>query len=174
MEDDLGLSYKQSGILFLRGVHLKDYLGIEDRVVEKADVNVTLTHKPYDTIPVRFISWADWPANTNLKCWHCDFVPSKEPVFIPRMVEGTIENIKSMTPLGNFCNFSCAAGYIMAHYIGDEKWRYIENLKLLLYLKTEELLVEIEAMPERSIMTTYGGHMSVDDYKNLVRKHNGY
>jgi hypothetical protein len=116
MADDLDLDFKESAILFLKGVHLKDYLGIEDRIVEKTSVFPTKVSKIYDDIPGRFTTWEEWPEATNLKCWHCDFIPQKFPVFIPKMIEGYVNNIKSMTPFGNFCNFSCAAGYILSLY----------------------------------------------------------
>lgn len=171
MEDLIGdLSFEQSCVLFFKGVHLKDYLTIEDRVIEKAPPVIN-QQKVWDDLPNTFTSWEEWPDATNLKCWHCDFVPTGVPIAFPTMVDGNVHKINSMKMRGNFCNFSCAAGYIMNHYHGDEKWRLIENLKLMLYLKTGELQVEIKPMPDRTVMVSYGGTMSIVDYKELIKQH---
>ena len=97
-----------SAMLCLRGVTITD---LDSRKVP--DLACSLSHRPsvtsiYTQLPRRFTGVENWPARSNLKCWHCDDIPENYPKFIPVEPE-FVDGRRECWVLGHYCEWECAA-----------------------------------------------------------------
>jgi hypothetical protein len=170
------LSHNKTFILFLKGVHINQYVSIEQRIQQRSLQTPSLQviqNKNilyFDKIPPVY-NFHDWIENTNLKCWNCDSKFNTVPIFIPTSIDGSINSEvtnTTMKTVGNFCWFNCAATYINNHYHSDEKWKYLEYLKILYHQFTKKYIVNIIPAPNRTDNIEYGGLMTIEDIKKRI------
>ena len=99
--------------------------------------------------------------NTNYCCWWCCHTFSNNPIGIPINYVDNKFNV-----YGNFCSFNCALTY---NFYSDSvnKWDR-SSLLHLLYKKFYGLKESnIAYAPEREFLKIFGGHMNIDEFRNV-------
>jgi hypothetical protein len=178
-------SYDQPNILFLRGCFLSDCSSIEDifderiinesMIMNNTDKIYEFKDIEYNTIPIIFKSVETWVKTTNLKCWSCDCNFHSVPIFIPTRLDKSITNDKmigNMETLGNFCSWNCASSYIDTYSTNDIKWEHHEYLKRLYKIMNGKHIDIIANAPVKTLMKKYGGHLTLEEYRELLEHTN--
>ncbi len=99
--------------------------------------------------------------NTNYCCWWCCHRFNDNPIGIPIKYVDNKFNV-----YGNFCSFNCALTY---NFYSDSanKWDR-SSLLHLLYKKFYGLKESnIAYAPEREFLKIFGGHMNIDEFRNV-------
>jgi hypothetical protein len=151
---------KRSNILVLRNIkleHLSTVREPQQQVVTKS----------YTEIPKTFISPELWPKKSNLKCWHCDLVPTSYPKFIP-MYPSTVNAIDTCDVHGHFCEWSCAASYIINNF--TNKYELLETLSIFEAKFTGHRKRYVSSAPPKTIRMDYCGAGGITDaaYRKLL------
>ena len=70
---------------------------------------------------------------------------------------------------GIFCSFSCAKAYALDELQRTKNNKYKDALGLLtlLYEKVVGKVVEIKAAPGWRLLDSYGGHLSIEEFRNI-------
>jgi len=167
--------YKSPHILYIENVFIKDCNNIDDILKQKLlNNNEKSKHKTfnYSNIPSIFNIIDNWIKDTNIKCWYCTLPFKTQPVFIPKNIEPSQNNI-NIKVFGCFCSFSCSMSYINIHYtkLSDK----IDKTNMLIYLYNEfykKPITYIEPSPSLYLMEQYGGNLTISEYKQLISKLN--
>lgn len=118
------------------------------------------------TLMVQFKESSDvkeLPSSTNIACLWCCHTFNGRPVVLPVRDEG-----EHLQVYGNFCCPECA----MAHLFDmkqDSHTRW-EQLALLNRVYAESVGGVIRPAPSRSVLKLFGGPMSIEEYRSVVRK----
>lgn len=119
----------------------------------------------YQNIPVFTEKWCD---KTNIKCWWCihtfDTLPLGCPVDYNRQ-------LKKFRVEGIFCSFSCIQAYMRTQP------DYTDKLYLLKYMYkalTGSLKNNFTPAPSRYVLTDFGGHLSIDNFRKLSYENKTY
>lgn len=131
--------------------------------VQAADQQVNDTAKLI-SLPEIF-SKGIWPEKTNIKCWWCTLSFDSVPCFIPtKMVSG------KYTVLGCFCSFNCAMAYNL-YSLEQNQHDRLRKCALLnsLYYEIHGEPKEILPSPPKETMIMYGGKLTVEQYRNLIK-----
>lgn len=134
-----------------------------NKTVQAADQLVNDTAKLI-SLPEVF-SKGIWPEKTNIKCWWCTLSFESVPCFIPtKMVNG------KYTVLGCFCSFNCAMAYNL-YTLEQNQHDRLRKCALLnsLYYEIHGEPKEILPSPPKETMIMYGGKLTVEQYRNLVK-----
>lgn len=158
-------------IIFLRGVHKKDYEEVEDQFDKKLLENTILSenvqyNKTYDQLPGLFTSLSSWPTSTNINCWTCEFTFSTRPIFIPLQIKKHSDKSWEIHTQGTFCTFSCAARHII-DYLDQSLFA---NLFNLYYIFNNRTVKYIYASPRRYCIKKYGGYMTENEYAEEIKR----
>ena len=160
-------------ILSLDGISIKDYMAPEDIAdikFLKDEISLIKEINIFAKIPSIFTSKKEWPTNTNLHCWQCNCTFDDPPAFIPNHIRETINGCIEIGVKGNMCTFNCASRYILnMSNLGEEKWRYLDNLNIVYFLFTG-IHTQIKPAPEKICLKKYGGIMSDDQYWEELKK----
>ena len=106
--------------------------------------------------------------NTNYCCWWCCHAFGNKPIGIPIKYVDNKFNV-----YGNFCSFNCALTY---NFYSDSvnKWDR-SSLLHLLYKKFYNLKESnIVYAPEREFLKIFGGHMNIDEFRNVQTQDSTY
>jgi hypothetical protein len=167
--------YDNPKFLFINDVFIKDCISIDDlfeqKFITKMKLNDVKYIKTYDSIPNIFRNVDTWIKQTNLKCWYCHLNFDLTPIFIPKLIDKMPELL--IYTKGCFCSFSCAMSYINLHNT-DLCERISDRQKLLLLYKIfyNQIIDNIKESPPFHIMECYGGKISIEKYKELIREIN--
>lgn len=104
------------------------------------------------------------PQTSDIACFWCCHTFTNRPVVLP--VHDTGEYL---TVTGNFCSPECATSYLFdmrqdAHI----RW---EQLALLYRIYGEACNGKIHPAPARNILKLFGGNLSIQEYRQLIRSH---
>lgn len=165
----------------LENANVVDMSQSNEQILEYSNNNINNNYVVYDKLPSTFESIKLWPKKTNLVCWHCNLSFDDVPVFIPNVLE-PVSNRKSYRnaekhPIsigvtGVFCTFGCAIHYVESrHHSMVTKTETICKLKMLHKLFYGRNLNDISYYPPPSLMTRYGGNLSVEEYINEKKKY---
>jgi hypothetical protein len=184
-------------ILFIKGVFKKDCCSddlLEKKVLESVshsfsegiiinDIlssdNVSYSDTPlyYDKLPTIFESLDTWPKKTNLLCWYCTLSFDTVPIFIPKVIEPISKKTESsdskftFSVHGVFCSFGCACQYTkITNYNIVEQIEILSKLKLLHKHLCNKKMVEYVSYPNIYQMKQYGGDLTTDQFKELIKK----
>jgi hypothetical protein len=137
----------------------------------------------YDKLPNIFESIETWPKKTNLLCWNCTLPFNSVPVFIPKVLEplsirnranmnmSDFQNL-SISVKGVFCGFGCCVDFVNnTNYSSVYKTETINKIKLLHKIFYGRNMKDVSYYPHPSLMSMYGGNMTVEDYKVEKDKH---
>ncbi len=112
----------------------------------------------------RVVDIDPWPEQTYIKCWHCSLNFKTIPLGIPYKIY--TKDIKIIYyVLGCFCSFACTLSYIHDKY---NVCSHYESLLHLLWLEFGNTGV-INKAPPKEIMIEYGGELSENLYRNIVK-----
>ncbi len=107
----------------------------------------------------QFDNLSNWPKTTSIHCWWCRHQFDETPCCVPK--EKTKEGMYNV--YGCFCSFNCTLAFIYDE--NNNIWSKINLLKeLCLIIKNEELNIE-QAAPSWKMLTTYGGIVSIDNFR---------
>lgn len=131
--------------------------------IQPADQQVNDTRKLI-SLPEVF-SKGVWPEKTNIKCWWCTLSFDSVPCFVPtKMVSG------KYTVLGCFCSFNCAMAYNL-YSLEQNQHDRLRKCSLLnsLYYEIHGEPKEILPSPPKETMIMYGGKLTVEQYRDLIK-----
>lgn len=104
------------------------------------------------------------PSQSTAACFWCCHSFSHRPVVLP--VRDTGEHLIVM---GNFCSPECAAAYLFdMRQDAHTRW---EQLALLYRVYGDACDNNIHPAPPRSILRLFGGSLSIQEYRGLIRSH---
>jgi len=104
------------------------------------------------------------PAESDAACFWCCHTFSHRPVVLP--VRDTGEHLIVM---GNFCSPECASAYLFdMRQDSHTRW---EQLALLYRVYGESCQGVIHPAPPRSILSLFGGALSIEQYRGLIQSH---
>jgi hypothetical protein len=105
------------------------------------------------------------PTTTTAACFWCCHGFTHRPVVLP--IRDTGEHLLVM---GNYCSPECAAAYLFdMRQDAHTRW---EQLALLYRVYGEVCDNNIHPAPPRSILQLFGGSLSIQEYRGLIRSHN--
>ena len=132
-----------------------------DRKAEMPDVEIVQKNKvKINRLLYKFVNkleeTKEWPTKCNTLCWWC--CHSFESIPIPCVSK--YDSIRKRFKIyGIFCSWNCAAAHAMKE--NDS----ILNLQLLKREWTGDAS-NIERSPSKYILKAFGGHMSIEEYRN--------
>lgn len=104
------------------------------------------------------------PTQTTAACFWCCHGFTHRPVVLP--VRDTGEHLIVM---GNYCSPECASAYLFdMRQDAHTRW---EQLALLYRVYGETCDNNIHPAPPRSILQLFGGSLSIQEYRGLIRSH---
>ena len=169
---------QESNILFLPEIDISEYKSMEDKIDEKllelVNVNDNLyDYSVYNKTDLKYISNNKWPSPNNLHCWYCDFTFDNESIFIPIYIKECLNGELEFGIRGCMCTFNCAMSIILSttQYGSAERWKYINNLKILYFIKNGIYISDIKPAPCKYNLKKYGGEWENETFwkelKNL-------
>jgi hypothetical protein len=103
------------------------------------------------------------PERVDIACFWCCHRFDTQPIILPVRDQG--EYIQVM---GNYCSPECAMAYLFdMHQDSYARW---EQLSLLNRLYGQAVGGPIKPAPPRQILKMFGGPMSIEEYRGLVRQ----
>jgi hypothetical protein len=104
------------------------------------------------------------PQSSDVACYWCCHGFSNRPVVLP--VRDTGDHLIVM---GNFCSPECAMSYLFdIHQDSHTRW---EQLSLLNRVYGEACGGKVHPAPPRTILSHFGGMLSIQEYRQLIRSH---
>ena len=165
-------------ILFLSGIQKEDYKSIEDKATEKilelaTNSDNLYEYSIYNKNNIKFLSSDKWPSLTDLHCWYCDFTFGGNSIFIPTYIKECANGSLEFGVRGYMCTFNCAMSIILSTTArgSAERWKYINNLKILYFIKNGCHISDIKPAPCKYNLKKYGGDWTNEKFweelKNL-------
>jgi hypothetical protein len=104
------------------------------------------------------------PHTSDVACFWCCHTFTNRPVVLP--VRDTGEYLQVT---GNFCSPECATAYLFdMRQDSHTRW---EQLALLYRVYGEACQNKIHPAPARNILKLFGGNLSIEEYRGLIRSH---
>ncbi len=110
--------------------------------------------KQYETTNIN----RSWLHKTKYACWWCCHKFPTPPCFIPIEYKDNIFKV-----FGNFCSFNCALSYNFEKQYNN--WTIYSELIEMLYRKVYKKIGNISYAPDKSIIDTFGGELSINEYR---------
>lgn len=166
--------------IFLQGIFFSQVRTLEDHMIEEniaRDEQLTYDTpcpKSVDIQITRFRSkkqWAEAYKDATLKCWYCGLSFKGLPCFVPRQIRNTSRG-KEYDTHGLFCGFACAFTYLntQARFVKDKTYfDKLSMLKMLYAIFYNKKVIEFKDAPYIYDLTSYGGHIDVVEYRNMLR-----
>ena len=112
----------------------------------------------------------EWLKSTSIWCRWCVHPFAGPPVAIPKWYVN-----KTFFVSGCYCSYSCAAKHLFskADVNENDKWKYYH----LLHLLRNKILgtpknIRIKLAPPQDILQVFGGHLSINDFRNTTKEGN--
>lgn len=103
------------------------------------------------------------PEHVDIACFWCCHKFDNTPIILPIRDQGEYIQVQ-----GNYCSPECAMAYLFdMHQDSYARW---EQLSLLNRLYSPAVGGPIKPAPNRQILKLFGGPVSIEDYRNLVRQ----
>ena len=104
------------------------------------------------------------PQTSDVACFWCCHTFTNRPVVLPVRDTG-----ESLTVTGNFCSPECACAYLFdMRQDAHTRW---EQCALLYRVYGEACNSKIHPAPARNILKHFGGNLSIQEYRQLIRSH---
>ena len=114
-------------------------------------------------------SETEWPTKTDLLCWWCCHSFDTPPVPCPINYDRVCDKFKVR---GIFCSWSCSAAYSI-HNFKSLTYIYLFRQQLIGSLvNSSELIEDVTISPDKTVLKSFGGFMSIEDYRNFNNKKN--
>lgn len=159
-------------ILFLSGVSKKDVITIEDHMLTKCCTMAQ--YNEFSPIHEQSISVA-----IDKRCLNCTCVISDEAqsAFIPTFIKENVHNnTLEFGKYGQTCSFNCAVTEIISSTNdgSTERDKFLNNLKILFYLKNGYHINDIKPAPKKNALKEYGGELTQEQFNTEMEKLNNY
>lgn len=148
------MSNRRSNILLLKGIFSKDFSN--DPVIYNTEPKLESVYI-YTEIPRRFTGVLNWPQYSNLRCWHCNQIPTEYPKFIPMDMERTADGEIHCDVRGHFCCWNCAVRYVVNQMPQNQRSDLIENICHIESKFTGKRRYIIPPAPDKTEMQAYCG-----------------
>jgi len=161
---------KEKNILFLSDIDFTNYEPIEDRLDK--EILQSVNDYTYDNIADEYSTSILSNQEINICCWNCTFTFNTEPIFIPTHIKESSDGVLNFGYKGNMCSFNCAMRIIIeiTNDSSPDRWRYINNLKILYFIKKGVHISDIKPAPNRTILKMYGGPWTNEMFLNELKK----
>jgi hypothetical protein len=103
------------------------------------------------------------PEHVDVACFWCCHRFENKPVVLPVRDQGEYIQVQ-----GNFCSPECAMAYLFD--MNQDSYARWEQLSLLNRIYGQAVGGAIKPAPSRQILKMFGGPMSIDEYRGLVRQ----
>lgn len=104
-----------------------------------------------------------WPVRTDTLCWHCCHGFDTQPIPIPIAYD---DRKDTFTVSGVFCSFACGKAYNLDDRGGGYR-RGINAVLITAFRKRcTGILGPIKMAPPRMLLKSFGGSMTIDDFRN--------
>jgi len=103
------------------------------------------------------------PDHVDIACFWCCHRFDNKPVILPVRDQGEYIQVQ-----GNYCSPECAMAYLFD--MQQDSYARWEQLSLLNRLYAPAVGGAIKPAPNRQILKLFGGPMSIEDYRGLVRQ----
>lgn len=113
-----------------------------------------------------------WPSHTNTWCMWDSHPFEGPPISIPKYYINDIFYVS-----GCYCSYSCAAADLFSKSSINEndKWTYFNLLHLLKKnILKQDTLKKIKLAPPKEVLEVFGGHLSIDNYRDINKETNLY
>ena len=108
----------------------------------------------------------EWPATTKVHCYWCCHPFTNAPIGIPTRVVHDKFHV-----FGCFCSLECSAAYNFASNESmDDIWERYALINLLAH-RLSHAPKGVRAAPSRLALSCFGGHLSIEDFRNFAGKH---
>jgi hypothetical protein len=109
----------------------------------------------------------EWPNGTNVHCYWCCHKFGGTPVGLPVKLAEHPSSAYQFHVVGCFCSLACAAAY---NFSGKESVDECMNRHTLINLLSHSLGLgqNVRAAPERSALTMFGGHLSIEEFREFT------
>ncbi len=166
--------------IFMQGIFFSQVRTLDDHMIEEIiardeqPILEPICAKQADIRLTRFINkkqWAEAYKDSTLKCWYCGLSFKGLPCFVPRQIRNTLHG-KEYDTHGLFCGFACAYSYLQSQAEFIKNKTYFDKLSMLKMLFTifhQKKITEFKPAPYIYDLSTYGGHIDVVEYRNLLR-----
>jgi hypothetical protein len=104
------------------------------------------------------------PDKSDAACFWCCHSFTNRPVVLPTRDTGEYLQVT-----GNFCSPECASAYLFD--IRQDYHTRWEQLSLLYRVYGESCNGKIHPAPSRTILKLFGGNLSIQEYRGLIRSH---
>jgi hypothetical protein len=104
------------------------------------------------------------PTRSDAACFWCCHSFTHRPVVLPIRDTG-----EYLTVMGNFCCPECAVSYLFD--IRQDSHTRWEQLSLMHRVYGEVCQGKIQPAPPRSVLSLFGGSLSIDEYRKLIRSY---
>lgn len=165
--------------IFLQGIFFSHIRTLEDRMIEEnvAQQESHLVEQPQNINDIRVTrfknrkQWVEAHKDMTLKCWYCGMSFKGIPCFIPRQIRNTSSG-KEYDTRGLFCGFACAFTFLQSQAEFVRNKSYFDKLTMMKMLFTifyNKKIDEFKCAPPIYSLTTYGGHIDIVEYRNILR-----
>jgi hypothetical protein len=114
-------------------------------------------------------SETEWPTKTDVLCWWCCHSFDTPPVPCPINYDRVCDKFKVR---GIFCSWSCSAAYSI-HNFKSLTYIYLFRQHLIGSLvNSSELIEDVTISPDKTVLKSFGGFMSIEDFRNFNNKKN--
>lgn len=160
-------------ILFLSGVSKKDVITIEDHMLTKCCTMAQYSEfNPIHEQP-------DISIVIDKRCLNCTciIIDESQSAFIPTFIKENVQNnTLEFGKYGQTCSFNCAVTEIISSTNdgSTERDKFLNNLKILFYLKNGYHISDIKPAPKKNVLKEYGGELTQDQFNAEMVKLNNY
>jgi len=103
------------------------------------------------------------PDRVDAACFWCCHIFDHKPIVLPIRDQGDYIQVQ-----GNYCSPECAMSYLFD--IQQDSYARWEQLSLLNRLYGQAVGGPIKPAPPRTVLKLFGGPMSIQEYRNIVRQ----
>jgi hypothetical protein len=163
---------EKPNFLFLSGIGKSDVVTIEEQMINKC--YTIAQNSEFNIIDEK---------NKNIvsdikKCLNCTRIISDDTqsAFIPTFVKETLHNTIEFGKYGQTCSFNCAVTEIISSTNdgSTERDKFLNNLKILFYVKNGYHIIDIKPAPKKNILKEYGGEWTSEQFTLEMNKLNNY
>lgn len=110
----------------------------------------------------------DWPAKTDILCWHCCHGFDGQPLPLPVAYDDRADRF---TVTGIFCSFPCMKAYNLEGRGGG----YLRGINAVLITQFHKrctgVLAPIRMAPPRMLLKAFGGAMTIEEFRAAGESH---
>eukprot|EP00798_Chlamydomonas_sp_ICE-L_P017343 gene17343-23649_t len=111
----------------------------------------------------------EWPSSTNVSCYSCCHKFVGVPFGLPTKMN--MDEDRKFHVIGCFCSLECACAYNFASRDNTDKRLARYTLLNNMAMRMGFTQVPVKAAPDRLALDMFGGHMTIEEFRNTTEKH---